>query len=81
MTREALHALTDADLLQVIAWGQEEQKDRAEKRKQETIAKIKELARSIEVGVTLAGTRGRPARNPSAKAAQKYSRPQLKKPS
>lgn len=81
MTREALHALTDEDLSQVIAWGQEEQKDRAEKRKQETIAKIKELARSIEVGVTLAGTRGRPARNASAKAAQKYSRPPIKKTS
>ena len=62
MTREALHALTDADLLQVIAWGQEEQKDRAEKRKQETIAKIKALAADVGVSVKIDGTRGRPAK-------------------
>ena len=72
MTREALHALTDADLLQVIAWGQEEQRARAEKRKQEAIAKIRELAGNAGVTVAITGVRGRPAK--------KSPRPPLKKP-
>jgi hypothetical protein len=44
-------------------WAMAEQKARAEKHKQETIAKIRELARSIEVGVKIEGTRGRPAKH------------------
>jgi hypothetical protein len=55
-------ALTDSELIQVVAWAQDEQKVRAAQRKRETIAKIKEMARSIEVGVKIAGTRGRPAK-------------------
>ena len=62
MTLEALKALSDADLSQVIAWGQEEQKARAERRKQETIAKIKELAGAVGVTVAIRGARGRPAK-------------------
>ena len=60
MTQETIQALSDTELLKVIAWGKHEQEIRAEKRKQETIAKIRELARSIEVGVKIEGTRGRP---------------------
>lgn len=80
MTQEAVKALSDNELIQVISWAQSEQKARAEKHKQETIAQIKELARSIELGVKLAGTRGRPAKNSAATASHKYARPQLKKP-
>jgi len=61
MTQETVRALTDDQLVLVIAWAQGEQKLRAEKRKQETIAKIKELARSIDKSVRIEGTRGRPA--------------------
>jgi hypothetical protein len=74
MTEEVVKALSDNELVQVISWAQSEQKARAEKRKQETIAKIKELARSIEVGVKLAGTRGRPAKAPAEAPARKYAR-------
>jgi hypothetical protein len=57
---DELRALSDNDLAQLRTAAEAEQKERAEKRKQETIAKIKELARSIEVDVRIAGVRGRP---------------------
>lgn len=66
MTEDMLKALTDGDLARVIDWAKAEVKMRAERHKQETIAKIRELARSIEVGIKIEGTRGRPA-----KASQK----------
>jgi hypothetical protein len=62
MTQEMVKALSDGELVQVIAWAQGEQKARAERRKRETIAKIKELARSIEVEIKIARGRGRPAK-------------------
>jgi hypothetical protein len=61
MTQDTVRALNDNELVQVIAWAQAEQKARAERHKQETLAKIRELARSIEVGIKIGGTRGRPA--------------------
>jgi hypothetical protein len=60
MTQDAIRALTDADLAQVILWGQAEVKARTERRKQETIAKIKELAGAVGVKVAISGQRGRP---------------------
>lgn len=65
MTQDTVKALSDGELVQMIAWAQGEQRVRAEKKKQETIAKIKELAKSIEVGISIAGRRGRPAKNRS----------------
>jgi len=62
MTQDGVKALTDSELIQVISWAQGEQKARAAKHKQDTIAKIRELARSIEIGVKIEGTRGRPAK-------------------
>ena len=62
MTQDVVTALSDGELVQVISWAQSEQKSRAEKHKQDTIAKIRELARSIEVGIKIEGTRGRPAK-------------------
>jgi len=61
MTQETVQALSDSELAQVIAWGQEELNARAEKRKRETIAKIKELAGAVGVSVSIGGMRGRPA--------------------
>lgn len=61
MTIETVRALSDADLSQVVTWAQAEIKARAEKRKQETIAKIKELAGAVGVSVAIGGQRGRPA--------------------
>jgi hypothetical protein len=62
MTQESVKALSDADLSQVIVWTQEEIKTRTERRKQEAIAKIRALASQVGVSVSIAGTRGRPAR-------------------
>lgn len=62
MTQETVRALSDADLSQVVAWAQAEIKARAEKRKQETIAKIKELAGTVGVSVAIGGARGRPTK-------------------
>ncbi len=59
MTQESIRALSDSELEQVRGWTESEQKTRAEKRKQETIAKIRELAGSIDIPVRI-GTRGRP---------------------
>jgi hypothetical protein len=62
MTQETVRALSDVDLSQVITWAQEEIKTRTERRKQEAIAKIRALASQVGVSVSIAGTRGRPAR-------------------
>lgn len=61
MTQEAIRALTDGELSQVVAWAQTEIKARTERHKQETIAKIKELAGTVGVSVAIGGVRGRPA--------------------
>jgi ferritin-like metal-binding protein YciE len=66
MTEEMVKVLTDGDLARVIDWANAEVKMRAEKHKQETIAKIRELARSIDVGVKIEGVRGRPAKATSS---------------
>ena len=68
MTIETVRALSDGDLSQVVAWAQAEIKARAEKRKQETIAKIKELAGAVGVSVVIGGARGRPKKERNAKA-------------
>jgi hypothetical protein len=68
MTQETVRALPDVDLTQVIAWAQAELKERAEKRKQETIAKIKELAGAVGVTVAIGGVRGRPKKVKTGKA-------------
>jgi hypothetical protein len=65
MTQETVRALPDADLMQVVAWAQSEIKARAEKRKQETIARIKELAGEVGVSVAIGGVRGRPKKHHS----------------
>jgi hypothetical protein len=70
MTQESIRALSDSELSQVVAWGQAEIKARTERRKQETIAKIKELAGAVGVSVAIGGARGRPVRN-GAKPGQK----------
>jgi hypothetical protein len=62
MTQDAIKALSDAELSQVAVWTQTEIKARTERRKQETIAKIKELAGAVGVSVAIGGVRGRPAR-------------------
>jgi hypothetical protein len=62
MTQDTVKTLSDGELVQVITGAQDEQKARAAKRKRETIAKIKELARAAGVSVNVEGVRGRPVR-------------------
>jgi DNA-binding protein H-NS len=76
MTLETVRALSDAELSQVAVWAQEEIEARREKRKQEAIAKIKELAGAVGVAVSIKGQRGRPTKakseaKPVKKAAAK----------
>ena len=63
MTQESVKGLSDGELSQVLAWAQQEIRSRTEKHKHATIARIRELARSIEVGVKIENTRGRPAKH------------------
>jgi hypothetical protein len=60
MTQEAVRALPDKELTQVIAWAQDEALVRENKRKHDTIARIKELAGAVGVSITIHGKRGRP---------------------
>lgn len=69
MTESIVRALTGGQLDQVIAWAQDEKKERAEKYKRETIAKIKEMASSAGVSITIAGRRGRPSQKASGISA------------
>jgi hypothetical protein len=62
MTIETVKALSDAELSQVEVWVEDEKKSRAERRKEDAIAKIKALAESVGVKVAIGGVRGRPAR-------------------
>jgi sRNA-binding protein len=59
MTQDGVKALTDGELVQVAAWIENERKAREEKRKRETIAKIKELAQAAGVSVNIQGLRRR----------------------
>ncbi len=62
MTREILKTLSDTELEQVGVWAREETRERAVKRKQETIAKIRDLAVAAGVHIKISGARGRPAK-------------------
>jgi hypothetical protein len=68
MTLETVKALSDAELSQVEVWVEEEKKQRAERRKEDAIAKIKALAETVGIKVAIGGVRGRPPRmKPEAK--------------
>ncbi len=65
MTEDTLKALNDHDLEQLIVRAQAEKANRARKRKEDAIAKIKELAGAAGVSVSIKGARGRPAQTGS----------------
>jgi len=62
ITEETVKGLPDDELERFIMAGVEEKKTRAERKKQETIARIKQLAGSVGVRVAIGGARGRPAK-------------------
>ena len=67
MTQDTVKALGDSELVQVITWAQDEQKARAERLKQEAIARMKQLAPTVGVSITISGTRGRPPKTHNIK--------------
>ena len=70
MTREMLKTLSDTELEQVGVWTREETRERAVKRKQETIARIRDLAAGAGVHIKISGARGRPAKEGISKSGQ-----------
>ena len=62
ITVEAIKALPDEDLDRFIALAAQEKKERTEREKQATIAKIKQLAGAVGVRVAIGGARGRPVK-------------------
>ena len=62
ITPEQIKSLPDDELEKFVEAGRQEQKERAERKKQETIARIKELAGAVGVRIAIGGGRGRPVR-------------------
>ena len=60
VTIDAIRSLSDDDLDRFITLGVDEKNARTERRKQETMAKIRELAESVGVPVSFGAVRGRP---------------------
>jgi len=69
ITAEMIKSLSDDELDRFIGAAAEEKKARAERRKQETIARIRELAGSVGVRVNIGGARGRPVKARPHRAA------------
>jgi hypothetical protein len=61
ITQEAVKDQSDEQLRQIIAWSQCELAERQEKRRQDAIAKIREIAGAVGVTVTI-GEKGRARR-------------------
>ena len=62
ITLETIKALPDDELDRFIALAGQEKKERTEREKQATIARIRELAGAVGVRVAIGGARGRPAK-------------------
>lgn len=70
---DTIKSLSDEELDRFIIAGERERADRAERKKQETIAKIRELAEQGGIRVAIGGARSRkakakPARESGSKA-------------
>jgi hypothetical protein len=66
-------ALSDTELEQVGVWTADEKRERAVRHKQDTIARIRDLAAVAGVHIKISGARGRPA-----KAAPEAKHPRTK---
>lgn len=56
---DTIKSLSDEELDRFINAGERERAERAERKKQETIARIRELAETVGIQVAIAGARGR----------------------
>jgi hypothetical protein len=84
ITQETIKALPDDELDRVIATAGQEKKERIEREKQATIARIRELADAVGVRISIGGSKGRPAKprspgNGAAKTAPSTAAPVSKK--
>jgi hypothetical protein len=72
ITQETIQALSAEQFERVKHWVLDDDKARIERHKQETLAQIRELARSAHIGIRIEGTRGRPTKHgtESAKRVQ-----------
>jgi hypothetical protein len=59
---ETIKTLPDDELDRFIAAAAQEKKERTEREKQATIARIRELAGAVGVRIAIGGARGRPAK-------------------
>ena len=66
ITVETIKTLPDDELDWFIAAAAQEKKERTEREKQATIARIRELAGAVGVRIAIGGARGRPAKPRSA---------------
>jgi hypothetical protein len=71
ITQEIIRALSAQQFEQVKSWVRDDDKARIEKHKQETLAQIRELARSAHIGIKIEGVRGRPAKSIGDSASPK----------
>jgi len=62
ITQEAIRALSAEQFERVKGWVNDDDKLRVERHRQETLAQIRELARSAHIGIRIEGVRGRPAK-------------------
>ena len=70
MKTDDIKAFNDSELDQFIEAAQAEKQARAEKRKQEAITKIREIAASQHISVHFDGQRGRPPKVNGEKAVK-----------
>ena len=62
MISEQSTQLKDDDLSQIVKLAEAELRKRTERRRQDAITKIREIASTAGVTVTISGSRGRPAK-------------------
>ncbi|HTR34984.1 MAG TPA: H-NS family nucleoid-associated regulatory protein [Bryobacteraceae bacterium] len=66
---DTIKSLADDELDRLISAAQRERADRAERKRQETIARIRELAETVGIQVAIGGAKGRKPRTKPARGS------------
>lgn len=69
ITPDTIKSLSDEELDRFISAGERERADRAERKRQETIVRIRELADTVGIQVAITGAKGRRAKAKPASAS------------
>jgi hypothetical protein len=69
MSLDQIKQLGDDELAQIAKLAETELRSRADKRRQEAITKIRELASSVGVTINIGGLRGRPSKRNAVRQA------------